>query len=993
MASRGDEPPKAKADDAGLVVHLPVHVHRGKEPVCVRRGLDTAAGGGVGADVEAPRRQRRTRGAEGHRVHRLGGERGGEALQGRLGRSPRNPVRQGGYPVAVVEGARLNAAAGARIRVAVEQALAVHIGGAPQGKAGRAFQDRLGKAGCHIYLQRVGGQGRVDGLGAVIVAIGHIHPALLPVWEGVGGGDVIDPQHGPALGFDELVIHPLGAHRDPAITRARQRGRAVRHEVKGARGVVDGPERYPAGVLEVALAVVLQRDDRILGLDHQLLLHRIELVIERVELHPYRARGQVERPAPVPVQGDGEVPHLAGGGEAPRFDVALGHRLAVLVGGRELGSQRRQGEVVQLDLASGIVDLAADIAADSAVAGAVGGALVGAPGQDQTRRRDAGMGQLPAGFADADGLAAAVGVVHRGAPAEQDRRVHIRQRAKGQQHRTGSVVELGRAIAAIHPPALTATVVLQVIPFTLGHKADGERARCGSRLQGDGVGIAPVVRLDGDPGRVGDTGRTGRRPERHGLAGGTVVRTLVVEVQPAPPIVDGPDHGSRQHQFAAAVGDDRGAYGHADGARLGAGTEEQALARGNAGHGAERHAGAARVHQGGQLAGCGQVHRRGFGARCRHQLGKDGVGLYLHGAKGGVLGELGGGEILGTIGHYRLAQGGLGVGDGVIGGGLFSLEAVAQWVGQLAGHHQTLELAAVTGHQELAQLGTDRQHPHILLELAGLVLVPHQAQHLADLGDAQLLALEEADRPLAFQLGVVQEALPFRATRQIAFHPIPGRGTGIVVVLGGHQRQPHVRVCRRQQHDHVGTEIGVGVVGLHCQKTLAQVDHPIGAVKIRNVGEHGVMFPAQDLVAGDAATAIRGVGHALTGHQLDIASKNGHGVSSITIILIFRSYGSSGRGLLRRSISVAVTATGSCLNVTLNSRPSCRRRVIFLPGSASMAFTVSTELRAHHTPPLDSSVMGRPTTLTLSSTHNAPDTVGVMVCLTGDQSNSSAHCS
>ena len=59
------------------------------------------------------------------------------------------------------------------------------------------------------------------------------------------------------------------------------------------------------------------------------------------------------------------------------------------------------------------------------------------------------MGELPGAFADADGLAAAVGVVHRGGPAEHDGGIHIRQGAQGQHDRPGGQVDGARAIRAV----------------------------------------------------------------------------------------------------------------------------------------------------------------------------------------------------------------------------------------------------------------------------------------------------------------------------------------------------------------------------------------------------------------------------------------------------------------------------------------------------------------------------------------------------------------
>ncbi|MNY24705.1 hypothetical protein D3C86_1584390 [compost metagenome] len=163
------------------------------------------------------------------------------------------------------------------------------------------------------------------------------------------------------------------------------------------------------------------------------------------------------------------------------------------------------------------------------------------------------------------------------------------------------------------------------------------------------------------------------------------------------------------------------------------------------------------------------------------------------------------------------------------------------------------------------------QHPHILLELPRLGLVADQYQSFADLRQAHLNPLEEADRPLAFQLGVIQEAAPLGASGQITLQNVAGMVAGVVVILGGHQRHAHVGVARRQQHGGIGAEIGIGVVGLHRQEHLAHIDHPIGAVQVGYVGEHGVMLAADDLLAGDAPAAVRGVGQPLAGHQPNVS--------------------------------------------------------------------------------------------------------------------------
>ncbi|MNG95899.1 hypothetical protein D3C79_549480 [compost metagenome] len=432
------------------------------------------------------------------------------------------------------------------------------------------------------------------------------------------------------------------------------------------------------------------------------------------------------------------------------------------------------------------------------------------------------------------------------------------------------------------PQQFAPAVVFEVIPFALRHKADGQGAWRGGRVQGVGERIAPVVGLDLDAGGIGDAGRARRRPEADGFALAAVVRALGVELTLPPAVVDRPDHGPTHHQGAAPVGDQRRAYGDAHRAGQRARAEEQAPAGGDAGHGTERHLPLARIHQAGQLAGSGQIHGRGFRAGRRHQLGKDGFRLHLERAKVGILGQLGGGEVVGRIGHHRLAQGGLGVGHHVIGGGLLPLEGVAQGIGQGAGHHVAGELRH-PWDLELGQLLAYVQHPDVLLELPRLALVADQHQGLADLRQTHLDPLEEADRPLPFQLGVVQEAAPLGPTGQVALQHVAGLGAGVVVVPGAHQAQAHVGVARRQQHRGVGAVVGVGVVSLHRQKRLAQAHVTIGAVEIADVGEQAVVLAADDLAAGDPATAVQGVGQPLAGHQLDVAGKNGHGITSVKL--------------------------------------------------------------------------------------------------------------
>ncbi|MND58712.1 hypothetical protein D3C80_498810 [compost metagenome] len=263
-------------------------------------------------------------------------------------------------------------------------------------------------------------------------------------------------------------------------------------------------------------------------------------------------------------------------------------------------------------------------------------------------------------------------------------------------------------------------------------------------------------------------------------------------------------------------------------------------------------------------------------------MGEDGLGLHLHGPERRIFCELGGGEVVGRIGHHGLAQGGLEVGHHVIGGRLLPLEGVAQRVGQLAGHHVAGELGH-PGDLELGQLLGHFQNAHILLELAGFALVADQHQGLPHFRQAHLDALEEADRPLPFQLGVVQEAAPLGPTGQVALQHVTGLGAGVVVIPGAHQAQTHVRVARGQQHRGVGAVVGVGVVGLHRQKRLAQAHVPIGAVEIADVGEQAIMPPAHDLAAGDAPAAIGGIRQPLAGQQLDVAGKNGHRITSVKL--------------------------------------------------------------------------------------------------------------
>ncbi|MNU90701.1 hypothetical protein D3C71_805740 [compost metagenome] len=300
-----------------------------------------------------------------------------------MGGLPRRPVGQHRHPVGVVDGARLNAGAGLRVGIAVDQPLAIHVGAAPQGEAQRALQDRLGKAGGHVDAQRLGGQGGVLRLGRVVVAVGHIYPPLLTIGEGVGSVVVLDPGHGPALHRELLVALPAGAHGDPGIGRLGQGGAAVRHEMQGAGGVVDGPQLIAAGIAQLAEPVILQGDDGIAGLDHQLLIVHIKGVIERVELHPQTAGGEVVGSSAVQaVQRDGEVPHHAGRTQAARLDMMLGHRLTILVLGHVLLTQGGQGDVLQINDALGIVDDAGNVAPDLAIPHRVVGGLAHPPGQD-----------------------------------------------------------------------------------------------------------------------------------------------------------------------------------------------------------------------------------------------------------------------------------------------------------------------------------------------------------------------------------------------------------------------------------------------------------------------------------------------------------------------------------------------------------------------------------------------------------------------------------
>ena len=81
----------------------------------------------------------------------------------------------------------------------------------------------------------------------------------------------------------------------------------------------------------------------------------------------------------------------------------------------------------------------------------------------------------------------------------------------------------------------------------------------------------------------------------------------------------------------------------------------------------------------------------------------------------------------------------------------------------------------------------------------------------------------------------------------------------------------------------MGTPIGVRVIRLHRQKRLAHADHPVSAVEIADVLKQAIVLAAHDLLTGDAAAAVRGVSHALTGHQLDIARKNGHRITSVKL--------------------------------------------------------------------------------------------------------------
>ena len=54
---------------------------------------------------------------------------------------------------------------------------------------------------------------------------------------------------------------------------------------------------------------------------------------------------------------------------------------------------------------------------------------------------------------------------------------------------------------------------------------------------------------------------------------------------------------------------------------------------------------------------------------------------------------------------------------------------------------------------------------------------------------------------------------------------------GVEGLLGAEQRDADARILRRLSHDHVGTEVGVGVVGLHRDEGLAQVDPASGTIQ------------------------------------------------------------------------------------------------------------------------------------------------------------------
>ena len=201
--------------------------------------------------------------------------------------------------------------------------------------------------------------------------------------------------------------------------------------------------------------------------------------------------------------------------------------------------------------------------------------------------------------------------------------------------------------------------------------------------------------------------------------------------------------------------------------------------------------------QGAQLTGSGQIHHWGFTAGTGYQLSENGLGLHPHCTQRRIRDQLGGRKVVGGIGHHGFPQGGLG-GCLVIGAGLLPFKGVAQRVSDHAGDHVAGELALVARHPELAQLGGYPVNPHILLNLVPLPFVADQHQHLPDFRQPHLNALQDADRPLPFQLGIVEHPLPLRASGLIALQGVTGVIAGVVVVFGGHQRQVDAGVTGRQ---------------------------------------------------------------------------------------------------------------------------------------------------------------------------------------------------
>ena len=520
------------------------------------------------------------------------------------------------------------------------------------------------------------------------------------------------------------------------------------------------------------------------------------------------------------------------------------------------------------------------MAADRALAiigGGAGGAVV--PGDGHRTRRHTCVGELEGDRWRRNAAARSVEVVGLATPGIDDLTAHIGQRPQGDGDRAGGVADGADTVLRAGPLQHARAVVAQVVPLSLGAVAHLNRA--GRRAGHDGQDVVVRAALDVDPDArcVSHTDRRGGGPEGDGLAA-RIGRRTRCQRDLAPPIVHSAHYGRTRQQVATVVDKRRTADGDREGSRL------NGVAHRQHGRGIERdrggvgHRAVVGLDEGFRGTACGEIEQRRLRLRRGHELREHAGDAGGHITDRNRLGRLDHAAVLGGIGHHGVAGLGLAARHCEQAIRRRAREVVAQRVRQVAGDHHRLVVldAAARAKAEGTRFRLDARNADVLRILVGQTFVHHEEQGLADGRQLRAHTLEELDAALARDVVLKQKAVPHRTFVEVGLDAVARVGSAVEHFLGGEDGDGHARIDGRIGHHHVATQIGVSGVGLDAREHLAQVHAPARTIQFRDVVEQRVARAVHDDVGGGRAAAFCDVVHHLTGDQLHVACKNGHGI-------------------------------------------------------------------------------------------------------------------